>query len=63
MCDAAQVDEKAVQTPFPDNGQLQISFPEAQCPSRSALPNLDDFTQSVTMPAVASIIPSKPLIA
>jgi hypothetical protein len=33
-----QVDDKAVQTPFPAHGQLRVSFPEDQCPNRCNCP-------------------------
>ena len=34
MLATAQVDEKAVQTPFDGSGRVQISFPAKSCPSR-----------------------------
>lgn len=32
-----QIDDKAVQTPFKDGKSIHLTFPEADCPSRSAL--------------------------
>jgi DNA-binding transcriptional regulator/RsmH inhibitor MraZ len=33
----AQVDEKAVQTPFDSSGRVQITFAAKSCPSRSGI--------------------------
>ena len=35
----AQIDEKAVQTPFSDGGSVHISFPADKCPSRCLHPS------------------------
>ena len=35
-----QIDDKAVQTPFKDGKSIHLTFPEADCPSRSAFKSL-----------------------